>query len=588
MTTSVLDSFVLEMGIDASKFTSGQRETLESFKHAQEESKRVGGEIETQGKKINEFLSGMKRAALGIAAVFLGGMGIKEFTSFLTNLDAATGRVAKTMDISAQELSAWQGAAQQLGGSAEGITGTLQGLSSEMNKFVLTGQTSLLGVLTPLGVSLYNANGQLKTSTELFQDISNAVQGMDPARARAMLTMLGYDQGAVNVAVSGQKALAEALDKARKSTPSDDDVRRAHEYQKELALLDRSATGLGRTLFNLAAPGLIALFDKITDLLQKWNMTKEEAAKASEENRGKMGAILGSPEEFAIPRALRHLYMRTMLGGEEFARLQANPAEFNKKYNEMFGSAPAAAAAQKPGARALLDAIAASEGGQYDVMYGGKKFSDLSKHPNEGQVIRSGPNVGRTTTAAGRYQMTHKTWEEARAALNLTDFGPASQDAAAWWVAQRDYKARTGRDLSADIESNDPRSRAGIASALAPTWTSLPGGIEQRRTQQQFWTAPPTAAPAPTPLIPSPPLAPAPDITSQPLPPIGAPAAAAVQHSSSIDNSRSESTTKTSSIEIGDIHINAPGVRDAAGVASEIDAALRRQTSIGSWNTGLT
>ncbi|HWX48122.1 MAG TPA: glycoside hydrolase family protein [Roseomonas sp.] len=137
-------------------------------------------------------------------------------------------------------------------------------------------------------------------------------------------------------------------------------------------------------------------------------------------------------------------------------------------------------------ARGLLDTIAGTESPGYDVLYGGRRFSDYSRHPNVANVIGSGPNRGRTSTAAGRYQFLKGTWDEAATALDLKDFSPASQDRAAWWLAQRDYRARTGRDLMADLRSGDPAVRAGIGPALSRTWTSLPGGIEEGTSQSRF------------------------------------------------------------------------------------------------------
>ena len=138
-----------------------------------------------------------------------------------------------------------------------------------------------------------------------------------------------------------------------------------------------------------------------------------------------------------------------------------------------------------PEARALLDVIATDESPDYNTIFGGQKFDDYSKHPGVYVPIRKGPNAGKRSSAAGRYQFIKDTWDNQAEKLGLTDFSPESQDRAAWNYAQEVY-GRTGRDLLADLKSGDPRLQANIAKSLSGVWTSLPGGIEQRSGADKF------------------------------------------------------------------------------------------------------
>lgn len=114
----------------------------------------------------------------------------------------------------------------------------------------------------------------------------------------------------------------------------------------------------------------------------------------------------------------------------------------------------------------LLNAIAGTESPGYDVMNGGQRFTDMSRHPlAKGQAAKGG-----TTSASGRYQFVRGTWERAAKALGLKDFSPASQDRAAWWLAQQDYKANTGRSLDADLQSGNVEA---VRRGLSSTWRGL-------------------------------------------------------------------------------------------------------------------
>ena len=139
--------------------------------------------------------------------------------------------------------------------------------------------------------------------------------------------------------------------------------------------------------------------------------------------------------------------------------------------------------------RALLNVIAGDESPGYDVMYGGRRFRGYGDHPRVANPIESGPNAGRTSSAAGRYQFLADTWDEVAGELGLKDFTPVSQDKGAWHLAQKAYRAKTGGDL---LEALKAGKIAEVSAALSGTWTSLPGGIEQgkqARTVAQRYAA---------------------------------------------------------------------------------------------------
>jgi murein DD-endopeptidase MepM/ murein hydrolase activator NlpD len=122
-----------------------------------------------------------------------------------------------------------------------------------------------------------------------------------------------------------------------------------------------------------------------------------------------------------------------------------------------------------PEQKAFLDAIA-----------GGEETGYFNRPNRIGAFGRYQfiPSTLRATAAALYRQEGFNSPEEYIAAFHR-DKGV--QDRAALWLASKDYRRITGRDLYTDLKSSDPAVRQSVFRALNRTWTSLPGGKEQNR-----------------------------------------------------------------------------------------------------------
>jgi muramidase (phage lysozyme)/anti-sigma28 factor (negative regulator of flagellin synthesis) len=127
--------------------------------------------------------------------------------------------------------------------------------------------------------------------------------------------------------------------------------------------------------------------------------------------------------------------------------------------------------------RAILHVISGRESGhKYNILYspdGQRIFTDFSAHPNQPATIASGPNKGKVSTAAGRYQFIKGTWEAVAAKYGLTDFSPANQDRGAWHLATDTYANATGRDLETDILSGDRALIEQARQVLGTQWEGI-------------------------------------------------------------------------------------------------------------------
>lgn len=125
-----------------------------------------------------------------------------------------------------------------------------------------------------------------------------------------------------------------------------------------------------------------------------------------------------------------------------------------------------------PEESALLQAISGPESrGSWNIIYGGGHFGDYSAHPRKYVEITSGPNKGKKSSAAGKYQITATTYDRVAPKLGISDFSPASQQQIALYLAREEY----GPNLDQDLKDG---KIAHVARKLSGVWTSLPGGIE--------------------------------------------------------------------------------------------------------------
>lgn len=101
----------------------------------------------------------------------------------------------------------------------------------------------------------------------------------------------------------------------------------------------------------------------------------------------------------------------------------------------------------------------------YKTMYGGGMLTNLSDHPRK-RVKK----WGKTSSAAGAYQITVDTYDEFKKKLALKDFSADSQDK----IALEIIKGASALDLIKEGKVEDAIKK------LTGRWSSLPGGVHSR------------------------------------------------------------------------------------------------------------
>jgi hypothetical protein len=270
---NVIDSLIVELKLDTSKFTEDQKKATETLRKFEEGAEKTSKNAGAGADKLTQGFALLQNRLLSIASLFLGGMGVTQFTKQITALTSETGYLASSLGVSVEELGKWRSVGASVGASANEIAAGFSAIQKSMASMQLTGQSSLNAFAytthqTGQGpaVELYDAQGKWKSPTDILMGISKwAAAQKNKAVASQMLSQLGMSQGMTNLLMLGPEKLQEKLKEYEKYAPSEEQTKKLQHLQETFGKMAESAEALGRTLL----VKLVPIIEKVIDLVSK-------------------------------------------------------------------------------------------------------------------------------------------------------------------------------------------------------------------------------------------------------------------------------------------------------------------------------
>lgn len=278
MAVTVIDTLIIELGLDPKKLTQGQREALQSFKRTTEEAAERAKHLEDTARRVGQVYSNMAREGLKAFGVLAGATGVADFISYIVRTNAAVSRLGQNIGTSAQAISNWSGVVERLGGSAEDAQGSLLRINDQIQR-IKSGD--LGGDLIPQIRALEALGKPIRfdqSPDKILLDIAEAIHTLaqtDPQLASFRARMITGNEAMANAMLLGRKALQGQLDemgRMRRVTKEDEEAARA--LQAAWADLRREATGLGADILRELTPALKDAAADLKDLFglaQKFN-----------------------------------------------------------------------------------------------------------------------------------------------------------------------------------------------------------------------------------------------------------------------------------------------------------------------------
>lgn len=262
---TIIDSLVVTLGLDPSKWKAGQDEADRAIAKTRESAQRGATEWEALAKQADNTLRAIQTQALKLASIFLGGLGIEKVLQHFSQVDAAAGRTARYLKMPVEVLSQWENAARTVGAAEGEITQSFQHLQSELTRFQMGLPAPAIGVLRAL---LPGVNPLGMSPDQIFRMIAEQRIGMDPARLAEFMSLIGAGRAGLDLVSLGGPRLSQRLEEARQvGVLTAEQAANAAKMQDAWAQMLLSAESITREMANWAAPGLTELMRTLRDVL---------------------------------------------------------------------------------------------------------------------------------------------------------------------------------------------------------------------------------------------------------------------------------------------------------------------------------
>lgn len=223
----------------------------------------------------NQVTDAAKKLALPItAAATAVGFSLQQMMSKFLDTGDAIDKASIRLGIGAERLQSLQYAAKMSGATAEDMNSALGKLNENIAKAAAGKNEELASLFKKLGISLRDANGQVRTAADVLPEFADAIQRNTNSSVRARMAIAAFGdagQKLIPMLQDGSKGLADMEKRAHDLglTMSQDDVKAAASLGDKFTDLGSVFDSFGNTISAKLAPVLGPLIDDLTEFLAK-------------------------------------------------------------------------------------------------------------------------------------------------------------------------------------------------------------------------------------------------------------------------------------------------------------------------------
>ena len=279
---TVIDTLFLELGIDSGKFGTQAKEAENrldrmsaSFGRAEKSAAKSSKGLEKQAaqsakstkqaKNLTQAVGSLAKGFAAFTALVMGSNALDKMIREGAQANVELDNLSRNIGISRNQLQAWGGMAEMAGGSAEGMKGSLAGLSMGITRLTTMGDTSMVPFFNAFGVALLNADGKARDLDSIMLDLADRFAKMDRVQAYNLAKSMGLDDGTINTLMLGRAEMEKMLEMQRNLYRSGEkEIQVSRELTQARGYLNAQWDSLKAMLADALAPVLLKIIKMVS------------------------------------------------------------------------------------------------------------------------------------------------------------------------------------------------------------------------------------------------------------------------------------------------------------------------------------
>lgn len=243
---TVIDKLIVTLGLDPSDFDKGQKQAAAAVVRTKDQVKRANQEMGA------DFVAFTKKFLSAAAAIAM----LKKLVGALADVATETRRLgidSENFNLAANRLRNLQNAVEMIGGKADDVTRSVEGLQKAVFDLTVMGQSSAsLEMLTRLGVQFQDATGHARKFEDIMLDTADALERaqksgtLNYTEAFFAAQQAGFDEGTARLMLKGRSGLqAEMSRQQGRHQINAEDLAAAEKIERARTEVSQRATSAG-------------------------------------------------------------------------------------------------------------------------------------------------------------------------------------------------------------------------------------------------------------------------------------------------------------------------------------------------------